>query len=180
MVSWPKRTADTGLPSSASALLGRWNAHYRSAVEAYFRRRGIAAPDCEDLTQDVFLQIVRRGGAEEVKQAEHYLFRAAANTLTDWRRRQAVRHHNGHDSVADTLVDVAPSAERVLIARDTMVRLNEALSLLPERTQRVFRLHHFEGMRYAEIAAELAIATRTVEDHMARANVALLRAVDAS
>jgi DNA-directed RNA polymerase specialized sigma24 family protein len=33
-------------------------------------------------------------------------------------------------------------------------------------------------MRYGEVALALGIAARTVEDHMARANVALLSAID--
>jgi RNA polymerase sigma-70 factor (ECF subfamily) len=178
MLSWRARRRGPPSELETPTLIARWDSHYRAAVLAYFRRRGIEAAECEDLTQDVFLQVIRSGAADGVRQAEHYLFRAAANTLTDWRRRQAVRHRDGHESISDALVDSAPSAERVVIARDTLARLNDALSRLPLRTQQVFRLHHFEGMRYGEVALALGIAARTVEDHMARANVALLSAID--
>jgi DNA-directed RNA polymerase specialized sigma24 family protein len=38
-------------------------------------------------------------------------------------------------------------------------------------------LYHFEQLPHARIARDLGIAVRTVEDHVARANVKLLQAL---
>jgi RNA polymerase sigma-70 factor (ECF subfamily) len=53
----------------------------------------------------------------------------------------------------------------------------QALSALPERTRAVFMLYHFQGLSHADIGRRLGIAIRTVEDHIARANAHLLKAM---
>ena len=56
-------------------------------------------------------------------------------------------------------------------------RVNEALRALPWLTRRVFELHCFDDKSYAEIAVELRLDARTVEQHLAIAMVRLDRAI---
>ena len=161
-------------------LLATWNSLYRSMLGSYFRRRGVSAADCEDLTQEVFLRLARRPDLAGIRQAEAYLHRTAASVLSDWHRRGHVRGADMHDPIADDaqLPDEGVSQERVALGRDALARLKEALARMPARTQLVFSLHHFEGQTYAEIARRCGIAVRTVEDHMARANLFLIAAME--
>ena len=161
-------------------LLEVWNGQYRDTLSRYFRRRGVTASDCEDLTQEVFLRLAQQADLGAVRQAEAYLHRTAANVLTDWHRRARARGAGMHEPIASDmeLPDDAVSQERVALGRDALARLKQALARMPTRTQLVFTLHHFEGLPYAEVARRSGIAVRTVEDHMARANLFLLGAME--
>jgi RNA polymerase sigma-70 factor (ECF subfamily) len=58
------------------------------------------------------------------------------------------------------------SPERVLLGKEKVVALKNALNELPERTRNVFLLHRFEEFKYREIAQQLGISMSSVEKHM--------------
>jgi RNA polymerase sigma-70 factor (ECF subfamily) len=131
----------------------------------------------EDLIQEVFVRLAQRRDLHEIRDVDRYLFQSAANVLVDWRRRQITHAADAHDPLENDIEGAGCSPERVLIGKDLLNRLIAAVSAMPERTQSVFVLYHFEHKTHAEIGRELGIAVRTVEDHMARAN-ALLQHID--
>ena len=47
--------------------------------------------------------------------------------------------------------------------------INRTLEKLPERRLRIFRMHRFEGKKYAEIASSLSLSVKTVEAEMTKA-----------
>jgi RNA polymerase sigma factor (sigma-70 family) len=51
---------------------------------------------------------------------------------------------------------------------DQLLLLQKLIAKLPEKRQRVFKMHRMEGYSYAEIAEQLDISIRTVEDHLAK------------
>lgn len=167
-------------PSTNPALLKAWSGQYRGRLQSFFRTRGVDAADCEDLAQEVFLRLAQQPELSGVRQVDAYLYRVAANVLTDWHRRRHVRGAGLHDpiSIGSELADEAATQERIAIGRDALARLKARLRRAPERTQTIFALHHFDGLTYTEIAQRCGIAVRTVEDHMARANLLLLAAFE--
>jgi RNA polymerase sigma factor (sigma-70 family) len=158
-------------------LLTEWSRRYRDVLLRFFQRRTPNSADREDLVQEVFLHMARRQNLEEVHNVERFLFRAAANVLKDWRRKQVSHAADRHDPIEDDLRDVGRPPEHVLWNKQMLERLVAALELLPERTRTIFVLYHFEQLPHARIARDLGIAVRTVEDHVARANVKLLQAL---
>jgi len=48
-------------------------------------------------------------------------------------------------------------------------KIQEAMEALPEQCRLVFKLSRFEELKYAEIAAQLSISIKTVENHMGKA-----------
>ena len=167
-------------PSTNPALLEAWTGQYSGRLQSFFRSRGVDAADCEDLAQEVFLRLAQRPELAGVRQVEAYLYRVAGNVLTDWHRRRQVRGAGLHDPIpiVGDLADEAATQERIAIGRDALARLKAKLRRAPERTQTIFALHHFDGLTYSEIAQRCGIAVRTVEDHMARANLLLLAAFE--
>lgn len=51
--------------------------------------------------------------------------------------------------------------------------INKAISELPEQMRKVFELSRYEGLKYAEISAQLHISVKTVETQMSRALIKL-------
>jgi RNA polymerase sigma factor (sigma-70 family) len=128
----------------------------------------------EDLLQDLWLKLasVETG---PIAAPLPYLYRMAENLALD-RRRSALRRASREeawtraqtDGPLDTPVDDSPSAERILIARDDLRRVNAAIDSLPERTAFVFRAARIERHPQKEIAAALGISLRAVEKHLQR------------
>src|SRR5688572_20462458 len=59
-----------------------WSEH-RLALQAFFRRRQASRRDAADLTQEVYLRLLRAGDAREIANPEAYLFTVARNLLTE-------------------------------------------------------------------------------------------------
>lgn len=56
--------------------------------------------------------------------------------------------------------------------------VNRALGKLPERRLRIFQMHRFEGMKYAEIASSLSLSIKTVEAEMTKALQTLRKEIE--
>lgn len=163
--------------SGTQQLLSLWSTRYRQALLSFFRRRMPGNADREDLVQEVFLHMARHQDLNHVRDVERFLFHAAGNVLRDWRRKQVTHASDHHEPLNDELKDVGLTPERVLLGREALDVLADALARLPERTRVIFSLYHFDQVPHAQIARDLGIAVRTVEDHMARANAYLLQAL---
>jgi RNA polymerase sigma-70 factor (ECF subfamily) len=48
-------------------------------------------------------------------------------------------------------------------------KIGEAIRSLPEKCRQIFELNRFEGFKYAEIAEQLGISVKTVENQMSKA-----------
>jgi RNA polymerase sigma factor (sigma-70 family) len=129
----------------------------------------------EDLMQDLWLKLTSLE-IGLIAAPLPYLYRMAENLALD-RRRSALRRTNREeawtrlqtDGPLDAPVDHTPSAERILIARDELQRVNTAIDSMPERTAFVFRAARIERQPQKEIAASLGISLRAVEKHLQRA-----------
>ncbi|KEQ53395.1 ECF subfamily RNA polymerase sigma-24 factor [Sphingobium chlorophenolicum] len=129
-----------------------------------------ARAEVEDLVQQVFERLLKRGGVTEMKYVGGYVFQTASSVLTDHLRRQRSHHADAHDEFdPQTHSDVDFSPEHVLIERERLARATAILIELPERTRVIFVLRRLEGMKYLDIAARLGISVSAVEKHMERA-----------
>ena len=61
------------------------------------------------------------------------------------------------------------SVARTVIASELEERIYKALNKLPEQCRLVFKLSRFEELKYAEIAEQLNISVKTVENQMGKA-----------
>jgi RNA polymerase sigma factor (sigma-70 family) len=144
---------------------------YGPALRRYFHKK-VGAGEVEDLVQDVFVKMQARGaGAKEhPENIEGYLFKTAANVLITHHRRRASQGWTRHDPIddfPDPLDDLSP--ERVLIGRQAIDQVTEALKALPPRARQAFLLHRFEELTYPVIAARMGVTVKAVEALMARA-----------
>jgi RNA polymerase sigma-70 factor (ECF subfamily) len=117
-----------------------------------YRMTGNAA-DAEDVLQQVFLRLLRRGNtAEPVENQESYLRRAAINLSLD-----AIRNRQDSRSIP---LDEAPPLESFRDQDQSELRdsLRRALATLDTRSAEVFALRYFEGYRNQEIAKMLGIS----------------------
>ncbi|MGO1070961.1 RNA polymerase sigma factor [Lysobacter sp. CA199] len=179
--SWPPESAS--LAEYGQDCVNQWNnvsLRYRTPLRGFFSKRVKDAAEVEDLTQEVFLHLIRRARGGPIEHVEQYVFQVAANTLRDWGRRRRARNQDAHESFdAQThqpATDISP--ERVLLGKEEIKLVNQVLRGLPERTRDVFVLRALEKKKYAEIALMMGISVRATEKHMAKALAQLGSVVD--
>lgn len=157
-------------PEVDKLALAELSHRFRPALKAYFAKRAPAGVDPDDLVQDVFVRLARRGRLATIRQVDGYLFQTAANVLTDRLRSGAARRRQDHvpyREVDHAHEDTSPDA--VLMGREALAQLVAALYELSDRRRAVFLLHRFDGLRYGEIAERLRISLSSVEKHMIKA-----------
>ena len=165
-------------PSADDALLSSWVQEFHDPLLRFFYKRVPGTVEAEDLVQEVFLRLARRADLASIDKVEGYLFQTAASVIADRFRRDGVRREGQHEPYEDdTHGGEGFSPERVLMGKQAVQTLIDALFELPERTRNVFVLYHFDRMRQVDIARRLKIGLSTVEKHMARANAHLLKRV---
>jgi RNA polymerase sigma factor (sigma-70 family) len=142
----------------------------RGALARFFQRHVHDSDEADDLVQEVFLRIVRRGDTADIEHLDGYIFETASNVLRDRSRRRKARLADRHvpfDLDRHDIAELGP--ERALLGREGLNAAGVALLELPERTRRTFILRRLEGLSYREIGRRLGVSVSAIEKHMQRA-----------
>lgn len=163
------------LEKEREQLLAQLAQRYRFPLNAFFARRVRSSSEAEDLTQEVFLRMVRRLGAGGFDNIEAFVFRTAVNLLRDRSRRGktlASREVDFAQRIGE-VDDLSP--ERVFDSRQSLRHVIDVLEELDERTRDAFILHRLEGMKHAQIAEVLGVSVSSVEKYIVKALSLLAR-----
>jgi RNA polymerase sigma-70 factor (ECF subfamily) len=133
----------------------------------FLSRRWRNKKDVEDLLQDVYMRVYEAAQKEMPHPVRPFVFTVARNLLINRSRRE---HVVAIQSVADVdllnVFDEEPGPERNVMAREELVRLQEALDQLPPRARQAVVLRKIEGLSRREIASRMGIAEQTVNRHL--------------
>ena len=144
--------------------------------------------DAEEVTQDVFLTIVRRGSSFEGRSAvSTWIYRVASNAALNKRRgkRREIEvpieeqlpkfEADGHRSGDRTylLADWSQDPERALLEGETRQVLEAALDRLPPRYRAVLVLRDVEELSTDDVAEVLGESVASVKSRLHRARMAL-------
>ena len=131
-----------------------------------------------DLVQETFVGLLKLAPASlaRIEQPEAYLRRVSTNLLRKWGKAEVLREaaRPGLETLADPLVDQVA----VLESRDTLRRLELAMSKLKPKTREIFIAHRLDGLSYAEIAARTGLSVKGVEKQMSKAIAKIDRLLD--
>ena len=150
----------------------------RTLLMTFFLKRVRERSEAEDLTQETLVRIVRTGDVGRAN-IPSYLFTVATNLVRDRARRSNSHRAGAHESLSNphfSITEVATEdcgPERVLIGRETLQQVLQALSELEERTRDIFILFRMEKMKHREIAGLYSISVSAVEKHVVKATVYL-------
>jgi RNA polymerase sigma factor (sigma-70 family) len=155
--------------SDAEELNRRW----RPALMAFFLRRVRNPSEAEDLVQEVFVRMLRRG---ENAAPDVYIFQIAQNLLIDRIRKNRVRDHYREGLSAEPGRDYDGfDPHRLAEGREQLTILTKAMGDLPERTRAIFILYRVENMSQDAIATAFGISSSAVKQHVGRAMAQLVR-----
>jgi RNA polymerase sigma-70 factor (ECF subfamily) len=149
----------------------------REDVYRYLLTIGLAPPQAQEATQEVFLRlytVMRKG--EEIQNHRAWIFRVAHNLGLKVRAQQGAQQ--AYDPELESrLQDPERNPEQSLIERERMVRFHQAVQGLSEQQRRCLFLR-MEGLRYPEIGATLGISPSAVGEFLRRAITRLKRVGD--
>lgn len=127
------------------------------------------ADEAEEVVQTVFLTIwEKRGDLEITLSLKSYLYRAVHNHCLNRFKHAAVREVH-RDYTENFLAQSYESVTEVIHANELEQRIEAAVSSLPEQCQIAFRMSRFEELKYQEIADQLDISIKTVENQIGKA-----------
>ena len=64
---------------------------------------------------------------------------------------------------------LAQGASDKIETTDLEIRLQKALNELPEQCRTIFQLNRFEGLKYHEVASQMGLSIKTIENQMGKA-----------
>jgi RNA polymerase sigma-70 factor (ECF subfamily) len=120
----------------------------------------------EDIVQEVILKYLKKESSISIKvKLSTYLHRAVTNQTIDYLRKEkkAVRLDIEDLQIAEE--ETIKTQEQEYLER----RAKMALAELPEKCKEVFIMAKIQDMKYKEIAEELGISIKTVENQMGKA-----------
>jgi RNA polymerase sigma-70 factor (ECF subfamily) len=151
--------------------------HSSSLVRQLARKTGCIEL-ARDLANETFLQLLRMtpGSLGRIEQPEAYLWSVSTNLLGRWGKAEALRKEaqTGPDLAFDRQLDQVA----VLESRDTLQRLEHAVSKLKPKTREIFLAHRIHGFTYKEIAARTGLSVKGVEKQMSKAIAKIDRLLD--
>lgn len=124
---------------------------------------------CEDIVQDIFIKIwSNRQDLIGSEQLKFYVFSAVRNnclTRLQKNKKYRVVEMNDEDEVGEINIKLDPEDEK---ANPTEL-IAKALDRLPPKCREVFLLSRIGNLTYLQIADNLGISIKTVENQMGKA-----------
>ncbi len=150
-------------------------------VARFLFRLGVRSDGLDDVVQEVFLVVHRRGGyrAGPAKPTS-YLATIATNAASAYRRRQRVEQARRSDAEVDGLVSTSKGPVQVLEVSERLELLQAALERLEPDFRSTLILADLEGESCASIAASSGVPTGTVYWRLHEARKRFRRALRAT
>ncbi|AFD08072.1 RNA polymerase sigma-70 factor [Solitalea canadensis] len=158
----------------AERLLERDHSVFTSLYRNYFQNLLMLAHkyvkdqlQAEEIIQDVFLRLWESPIALENPAAmRSYLYRAVINqSINHINKQKNISKH--HSIIAEQLTE--EYIDTLHEENELKLLIHREIELLPEQCKKVFKMSRFDHMKYREIAQELNIAEKTVENHIKNA-----------
>ena len=156
-------------------LLSNYYSMHRDELVSFIAVRIVDAIEAEDIVQDIFLHLLRGQHLITPQTLPSLLHTMARHAVSDYYRRRHVietferfiqtsdiRHLTSDDSI-----------ESVFSAQQLIERMERSLARLPKACCEIYRLHIYDGMKVSDIAQELSLPYKQVENRLGQARKAV-------
>ncbi|HMG92798.1 MAG TPA: RNA polymerase sigma-70 factor [Chryseolinea sp.] len=125
--------------------------------------------EAEEIVQSTFLNVWEKRESLSIHTGvKPYLYAMVRNACLNVLKHEKVKQQHAamEMAVAERSVE---SVARTVMASELETRIYQAMDHLPEQCRLIFKLSRFEELKYAEIAQQLNISIKTVENQMGKA-----------
>lgn len=123
----------------------------------------------EEMVQNVFLKIwEKREKLPQDTNIASYLYKSVYHESLNWLRHENVKVSHQQHTLYSMKNETDNASSRIRM-KQLEENLQQALNELPQQCRTIFQMSRFDQMRYREIADELGISIKTVENQMGKA-----------
>lgn len=146
---------------------------FQSGLFGFLIRRMRSRHNAEDLSQEVYLRLLRVDEPGRVRNPLAYMYRVAVNAVQEFRAREE-SNPVGFDSelvsqLGERTLDESASPERLFEQQTDEYGLQQLIQTLPPMQRTVLLMATCRALPHAHIAKELGISIRTMRNHLYRA-----------
>jgi RNA polymerase sigma-70 factor, ECF subfamily len=125
--------------------------------------------EAEEVVQSAFITVWEKRKSIDIQTSlKSYLYRMVRNGCLNVIKHEKVKQQHVAHELAVTEVSYESVSQKVY-ATELEIKITEAMKALPDQCRLVFQLSRFEELKYQEIADQLKISVKTVENHMGKA-----------
>ena len=125
--------------------------------------------EAEEVVQSSFISLWEKRDSIAIQTSfKSYLYRMVRNACLNVLKHERVKKHYA-DAEKISGEPVHEAVSETIISMELETKIIVAMQALPEQCRLVFQLSRFEELRYQEIADQLNISVKTVENHIGKA-----------
>ncbi len=125
--------------------------------------------EAEEIVQAAFINIWEKKENINIESSlKSYLYRAVRNSCLNALKHARIKKKHA-DETAFTADRTHESVSQAVISEELDQKIGDAMMALPEQCRLIFKMSRFEELKYAEIADQLNISVKTVENQIGKA-----------
>jgi len=125
--------------------------------------------ESEEIVQATFVTFwEKRSNIDIHTSAKSYLYQAVRNQCLNKIKHDRVKQAHFEHSTYQNDIE-SPDGHQNLVGKELNEMINIAINSLPPQCRTVFMLSRFENYSYTEIANEMNLSVKTIENHMGKA-----------
>lgn len=123
--------------------------------------------EAEDIVQQVFISFWEKRGELEIKNSvKSLLYKSVCNASLNRIKQKNVRSSYAKEA---KVLQLNSSEQSSIEEKELRRKIESTIEELPEQCRKIFRMSRFEQKKYQEIADELKLSVKTVENQMGKA-----------
>ncbi|GAA4235664.1 RNA polymerase sigma-70 factor [Postechiella marina] len=127
--------------------------------------------DAEGIVQNVFLKVwEQKRNLEKINNINNYLYTMTKHACLDHLKHLKIKNSFSknyyEEKIAIQYQFIKDETSSSLLEKELEQKILEAIERLPKKCQNIFIKSRFEGMKHAEIAENLKISKKTVDNHI--------------
>jgi len=134
-----------------------YNAAYRRLKDADYAK---------DITQDIFLQLWNKRNELHITHFAPYLFTAVRNNVFKWIEKE--QRFTPIPELLAQLTATKDQADAELLRKEFMLKYEALINTLTPAQQEIFRLRFHDDLSTKEIAEQLNISRKTVQNQLGK------------
>lgn len=158
-------------PARKKPTVETWFEEYHQRLLNFLTHDLNVEAEADDLAQEVFLRLLRLDDTEAIRHPRAFLFRIAANVVSDWRDRYRRLRIDSPETFDQLATEETPVG--TLVSRARAQAVNEALKQLPPTQSAALVLRVKHGLTYKQVAEHLGVTERMVKRYVVKGYASL-------